>query len=58
MQVLGDVEAHVKADEIGQAERPHGVIVTEFHRRIYIFRVGDALLDHTHRLKPQSDAEP
>ncbi len=38
VQVLGDVEAHVEADEIGQAERPHGVIVTEFHRRIYIFR--------------------
>src|SRR5947209_20552458 len=52
VEVVGDVESHVKADEIGQAERPHRVIVTEFHRRIYIFRVGHALLNHAHRLKP------
>src|SRR5437588_3238058 len=57
VQVLGDVEAHVKADEIGQAERPHRVIVTEFHRRIYTFRVGDALLHHPHRLQPQRHAQ-
>src|ERR1044072_2877849 len=33
------------------------MIVTEFHRRIYIFRARHSLLDHAHRFEPERDPE-
>src|SRR5688572_5359518 len=33
-EVLGDCEPHVEADQVGELERPHGVVVAELHRGV------------------------
>ena len=56
-QVLGDAQAHVEADEVGELERPHRVAVAELHRLVDVLGARDALLDHADRLEPEDEAQ-
>ena len=56
-QVVGDAEADVEADEIGELERPHRVAVAELHGGVDVGGGGDALLDHAHGLEAEDETE-
>src|SRR3989475_9357295 len=50
---------HVEADQIGELERAHRVVVAELHGAVDVLRRGDALLErseeHTSELQSQSN---
>src|SRR5258708_23888413 len=56
-QVLGDAEANVETDQIGQAQWAHWMVVAELHGPIDVFGRGDALLQHADGFEPDGDAE-
>ncbi len=56
VQHLLDRQAGVEADEVGQRERPHGVVHAQLHHRVDHLRLGhtlhdaeDRLVDHRHQ---------
>src|SRR5437660_9873205 len=49
IQVFSDIQTHIKAHQIGQAQRTHRVVIAEFHRRVDVTRASHALLHHSHR---------
>ena len=57
MQVLGDAEPHIQADDVGQPQRADRMLVAEHHRRVDVLGGGDALLDHPDRLEAERDAQ-
>src|SRR5947209_2845043 len=42
MQIFRDVQAHIEAHKIGQAQRTHRMVVTQFHRGVDVPRAGHA----------------
>src|SRR5436190_12415681 len=56
-EILRDAEADVEADEIGETQRSHRMVVAELHRAVDVFRAGDAFFEHANRLEPDRDAE-
>ena len=56
-EVLGDREADVEADEIGEPQRAHRVAVAEHHALVDVGGGGDPLLQHADRLEAEGDAE-
>jgi hypothetical protein len=58
VQIIGNRQPHVEADQVAHLERPHGVTVTERHRFVDVGGAGDLLLQHPHRLEPERDAQP
>src|SRR5213080_1850788 len=49
IQILSDIQTYIKAHQIGQAQRTHRVVITEFHRRVDVAWAGHTLLNHSHR---------
>src|SRR5438445_10485725 len=49
IQILSDTQTHVEAHQIGQAQRTHRVVITEFHRRVDVAWASHTLLSHSHR---------
>src|SRR6478609_2242059 len=58
LQVLGDREAHVEADEVAETQRPHRMSVAELHRPVDVGGRGHSLLEHASGLEPEQDPEP
>src|SRR5688572_26470716 len=58
VEMLGDREADVESDEVGQAQRTHRMIVAELHRAVDVLGARDALLEHADRLETEDDSEP
>src|ERR1051326_2422505 len=56
-EVFGDAQADVEADEIGEAEWPHRMVVAELHRAVDVGGGCDALFEHPHRLEADGHAE-
>src|SRR5947209_11125790 len=56
-EVLGDGQADVEADEVGEPQRPHGMAVPEDHALVDVRRAGHALLQHADRLQAEGHAE-
>ena len=56
--MLGDGQADVEADEVGEPEGAHGVAVAEDHALVDVGGAGHALLQHADGLQPEADAEP
>src|SRR2546427_9736202 len=48
---------HVEADQIGELERAHRVVVAELHGAVDVLRRGDALLEHAHRLEAEGETQ-
>src|SRR2546426_2873204 len=57
-QIVRDGEADIQADQVGELERTHGVVVAELHRLVDVLGGRDALLEHPHGLKPERHAQP
>ena len=57
LEILGDLQADVEADEIGESQRSHRVAVAELHRGVDVGRRRDTRFDHAHRLESEHDAE-
>jgi hypothetical protein len=58
VQVLGDRQPDVEADEVGGAQRAHRVAVAQLHGGVDGFGVRDPLLEHADGLQPQQHAQP
>src|SRR5436853_6944460 len=57
VEVLRNIEPDVESHQVGQAKRPHRVVVAEHHRFIDILRARDAFLQHAHRFESDCDSE-
>src|SRR6185437_13136728 len=53
MEVFGDREPDVEADEIRQLERAHRMVVSQLHRLVDVFGGRDPALEHPHRLEAE-----
>ena len=56
-EIFGDAEADVEADQIGEAQRSHRMVVAELHRAIDVLGGGDAFFEHADRLEADGHAE-
>src|SRR3712207_890085 len=56
-EILGDAETHVEADQIGEAQRSHRMVVAELHGAIDVLRRGDAFLEHANRFETDGHTE-
>src|SRR2546422_2693784 len=58
VEVLGDREPDVEADEIRELERTHRMVVSQLHRLVDVFRGGDPALEHPHRFETEGQTQP
>ena len=58
LEVLGDGQAYVEADDVGRPQRADRVPVAEHHGGVDVGRGGHPLLEHPHRLEGDRDPEP
>src|SRR3989475_10474053 len=55
-QIVRDGEADIQADQVGEFERTHRVVVAELHRLVDVFGGRDAFLQHPHRFETERQA--
>ena len=57
LEILGDGQAHIQANQVGQLQRPHGMTVAQLHGGIDVGGRRHTFFNHSHGFEAQGDAQ-